>query len=252
MKRNAFALFLSVLLLFSLAVSVSASTGLPMVVDNADLLTREEESALETKAQELRSKYEMDIVILTVNSLEGESARNYADDYFDYQGYGYGENASGILFLLAMNEREWYISTCGNAIYAFTDRDIQQLGEDSLWFIDYGYSEVFDAYLTYLPDYLDYYSGNVSPSIFLSLVIGVIVATVVVLIMRSSMNTKRQQHGAVGYMKAGSFHLKTHQDLFLYSRVSKIRRQQNNPGGGGTRVHQSSSGRSHGGGGGKF
>ena len=95
-----------------------------------------------------------------------------------------------------------------------------------------------------------------SPNILLSLVIGVVVAAVSVLIMRASMNTKRMQYSASDYMNPGSFHLRTQQDIFLYSNVTKVRRQENNNssggGGGGSSVHTSSSGRSHGGGGGKF
>lgn len=279
MKRNMIFILLSILLVFSLTVPASASGTLPLIVDKADLLSVEEETALEEKAQALRSEYEMDIVILTVDSLEGRSAQNYADEYYDENGYGYDEEGSGILFLLAMEEREWYISTCGDAIYALTDYGIQQLGEEAIWYFSDGkYANGFYAFLTLLPNNLnsydsgvpidgqadysgDYYHGEQdtiyyyekenSPSIFLSLMIGLIAATVVILIMRSSMNTKRQQHGASGYLKAGSFHLNRHQDLFLYSNVSKVRRQQNTSKGGSS-VHRSSSGRRHGGGGGRF
>lgn len=281
MKRKLFSIFLSVILIFSMSLCVSAAESLPMVVDDADLLDPAEESALEEKAMELRSQYEMDIVILTVDSLNGISAQDFADDYYDDNDYGYDENRSGVLFLLAMAEREWYISTCGDAIYALTDYGIQQLGETAFSYL-YGdnFEPVFNAYLTYLPEYLnayevsapvdgyaddseDYYHGEretvvyyeeeYSPSIFVSLVIGVIAAAVVILIMRSSMNTKRKQYNASSYMKDGSFHLKRHQDLFLYSNVSKVRRQQNNSSrGGGSSVHRSSGGRRHGGGGGRF
>lgn len=117
----------------------------------------------------------------------------------------------------------------------------------------------------YADDSGDYYHGDRetvvhyeqkrSPNFLLSLVLGVVIAAVAVLIMRASMNTKRMQHSASDYIKPGSFHLRTHQDMFLYSNVSKVRRQQNNNGGhggGGSSVHTSSGGRSHGGGGGKF
>ena len=287
MKRKAISLFLSILCLLTLSLQVSASSGLPLVVDQAQLLTESERDTLERTAQALRAEYETDVVILTVTSLDGKRAQDYADDYFDENGYGYGEDYSGILFLLAMSEREWYISTCGETIYAVTDYGVQQLGETAVWYLSEGYYyDAFDAYLNALPAYLeayragspvdgyaddsgDYYPGDQetvvyyerphSPNLVLSLMIGIVVAAVVIFIMRASMNTKRQQHGASGYMKPGSFHLRTHQDMFLYSKVSKVRRQQNNSSGGshhrrggGSSVHRSSSGRRHGGGGGRF
>lgn len=282
MKRTVFSLLLSAILLAALALPVSATSDLPMVVDNAGLFSDSERSALEEKAQELRTEYEMDIVILTVDRLDGKTPQDYADDYYDDNGYGFGKEYSGLLFLLAMEERDWYISTCGDAIYAVTDYGIQKLGEAALPDLSAGaYYDAFDAYLNALPSYLSAYqagtpvdgyadySGNYyhgdrenvvhykekrSPNLLVSLVIGVITAGVTVGIMAASMNTKRQQRSASSYLKAGSYHLRTHQDLFLYSNVSKTRRQENNGGhsGGGSSVHHSSSGRSHGGGGGKF
>ena len=60
--------------------------------------------------------------------------------------------------------------------------------------------------------------------------------------------------GAGSYLNDSSYHLRTNQDLFLYSNVTKTRIQQesSNSGGGGSSVHTSSSGSTHGGGGGKF
>lgn len=282
MKRKVFSLILCLLMLSSLFLAAGASSYLPMVIDSADLLSGEERTDLEDKAQELRTEYEMDVVILTVDTLDGKSAQNYADDYYDDNGYGYGEDYSGILFLLAMEEREWYISTCGDAIYAFTDYGLEQLGENVVPFLSTGlYYEAFVTYLVLLPDYFDayrdgqpidghaddsgdyyhgeqeqvvYYDSNKAPSLAISLVIGFVTALVAVLIMRGAMNTKRPQRSAGDYLKPGSFHLRTHQDMFLYSQVHKVRKQQSNSGGngGGSSIHRSSSGRSHGGGGGRF
>ena len=41
----------------------------------------------------------------------GKTAEAYADDYYDYNGYGYGENDDGLLLLVSMGEREWAITT---------------------------------------------------------------------------------------------------------------------------------------------
>lgn len=280
MKRNVISLLLLLLILVGLSLNVSAVSDPTLVVDNAGLLSAQEQGALEDKARSLGTEYGMDIVILTVDRLDGKRPQNYADDYYDNHGYG----DSGVLFLLAMEERDWYISTCGDAIYALTDYGIQKLGDTVIPYLSDGdFYNGFDAYLDALPYYLDslqegtpvdgyadysgdYYHGDQetivysqqkrSPNILLSLVIGMVVAAAAVLIMRASMNTKRMQYSASDYMNPGSFHLQTQQDIFLYSNVTKVRRQENNNssggGGGGSSVHTSSSGRSHGGGGGKF
>lgn len=282
MKCRWISILLTLLFLLILPTTVFASETLPMIVDNADLLTDSEEAALEETAQALRGTYEMDIVILTIPSLEGARPQDYAEDYYYNSNYGYGDDFSCVLFLLAMEERDWFISTSGNAVFALTDYSIQQLGESVVPHLSSGaYCAAFSAYLEELPVYLNayqqgapidgyadysgddyhgdqeevvYYEEDGSPSILLSLIIGVITAGVTVIIMRASMNTKRHQRSAAVYMQENSFHLRQQQDLFLYSNVTKTRRQENNSSGssGGSSVHRGSGGRRHGGGGGKF
>ena len=283
MMRKAVTILLCVLMLLLLPIDTAAAESLPMVVDTAGLLSDGQVQALEEKADALRTAYDLDVIILTVDTLGNATAQEFADAYFDDNGYGYGSEHSGILFLLAMNEREWYISTSGNAMYAFTDYGIQQLGESIVWYLSYGeYYNGFCAYQEEIPAYLesylhdrpvdgyadysgDYYHGDRDevlyyqedrgPNLVVSLLIGICAAGVAILIMRSKMDTKRKQTSAAGYMTNGAFHLRQHQDLFLYSNVSKTRRQEpssTSRSGGGSSVHRSSGGRRHGGGGGRF
>ena len=99
-----------------------------------------------------------------------------------------------------------------------------------------------------------YYEQPRHVNVWISIVIGAVIGGITVLIMRACMNTKRPQRSAGSYLNDSSYHLRTNQDLFLYSNVTKTRIQQesSSSGGGGNSVHTSSSGRTHGGGGGKF
>lgn len=278
MKKRFFVWVLA--LLFLLAVPVGAAEGNPLIVDNADLFSNEEAAFLDTQAQALRDTYNMDVLILTTNTLSGKSPQDYADDYYDTMGYGQGSNASGMLLLISMEDRDWYLSTCGDAIYALTDYGISQLGNVLVSGLQIGYATGVEAFLEALPEYLDayeagtpidgydsqndsfyhgdredvvYYEKPASPNFVLSAILGLVVAAIVVGIMAMTMNTKRRQHGASSYMTAGSLHLRRNQDMFLYSNVTKTRKPEpQNHSGGGSSVHHSSGGRSHGGGGGKF
>lgn len=258
-------LILALLLFLALPTAASAAADIPFISDQAQLLTTSECSALTDTAKSIGNTYDIDVLILTVDSLNGSSAESFADNYY----YNGGFQEDGILLLLTMAEREWYIYTSGSLIYAFTDYDIQYLGSKLAEFLGDGdYYQAFDTYLDALPSYLQFLStpGNIStsdvyyeteskPNLLLSLGIGILAAGITVWTMASSMNTKRKQGSASGYMQSDSFHLRTHQDLFLYSKVNKVRRQQNNTSGGhrsGTTVHRSSGGRRHGGGGGRF
>ena len=91
MKHKLICLILCLLLLPSLFLSVGAEQQ--YVIDNADLMSSSEEAALEEKAQALRQEYGMDVVILTVDSLDGKRPQDYADDYYDYNGYSRGRRA---------------------------------------------------------------------------------------------------------------------------------------------------------------
>lgn len=272
MKRKIIVWLLVLMLVPVLLIPVQASTT--RIVDEAWLLTSQEVMFLESKAEALMTRYGMDVVILTLDSLDSKSSQDIADDFYDYNGYG----DDGVLFLLAMEEREWYISTCGDAIYALTDYGIQQLGFVALPYLSEGdYFIAFDVFLEELPLYFDalengkpidgyadysgnqdsaeYYEINAKASFGAALFFGVFAGGLTVLVMKGSMNTKRRQRSAQDYVKQGSYNLHTCQDMFLYSRVTKVRRQQNSSGGsggGGSSVHSGSSGRSHGGGGGRF
>lgn len=279
MKRKLISLIFALCLLLSLALTAGAQEPLWRVIDNADLLDTAEESAHEETIRLLRERYQMDIVILTVDSLEGKRPQEYADDYYDEHGYGCGEEKSGLLLLLSMEERDWYISTCGNAIYALTDYGIQCVGEEMLSGFGISYDAGFRMFLNALPEYFeafangspidgyadysgDYYHGDqeevvyyeeeFTPSVEVSFLLGLIIAGISILIMRIGMITKRPRRSAADYMNVNTFHMRQQQDLFLYSKVDKVRKQEPKPSGGGSSVHRSSGGSRHGGGGGKF
>ena len=71
MKHKVICLILCLLLLPSLFLSVGARQTEQYIIDNADLLSASEEASLGVKALALRQKYGMDVVVLTVDSLEG-------------------------------------------------------------------------------------------------------------------------------------------------------------------------------------
>ena len=263
---------LGLALILGMAIGVSAAQPV-LVNDFAGLLTYDEASGLEQQALALREDFGIDTVILTLDSLNGYSAQTTADDYYDQNGYG----DDGVLFLLAMEEREWYISTAGNCIYALTDYGLYEMEEAILPYLQSGdYHGAFEMFLLELSHYMKAYTqGDIIDGYvpqeeqyhghtdvvyeekgvnwFLSIAVGLIAAAITVGIMRSTMNTKRLQHSAGDYLKDGSFHMRQHQDIFLYSQVSKTRKPDPpSNSGGGSGVHRSSSGRSHGGRGGKF
>jgi uncharacterized protein len=271
MKRIIAILIIS---LFCFGFSLPATAdGLPRMVDDDNLITDEEESELEAILDEIALNYSFDLVIVTAVSLDGKTAEAYADDYFDYNGYGIGDNYDGALLLVCMEDRDWHISTSGYGITVFTDWDIQYAGEQIVPYLGSGdfysafvtFADITVGYLEYELNYgadgtdSEYYTTGIVDSytaemVAISAVIGLVTALIVTLIMKSQLKTVRRAQLAHAYIRQGSVNITRSGERFLYKNVvrTRINTDSGGGGGGGSSTHTSSSGRSHGGGGGKF
>lgn len=81
-KKLTSILFVLSLIAFS-HIPVSAAGNLPRLVDRADLLSDNEESALLEKLDEISERQKVDVVVAAADSLEGKTAIQYADDFYD-------------------------------------------------------------------------------------------------------------------------------------------------------------------------
>ena len=237
----------------------------PRLVDNAGLLSDWEAERVEAKLDEVSQRNSFDVVIVTVDGVGDSSVPDFADDFYDYNGYGMGEDYDGILLLISMEERDWYISTFGYGIYAFTDWGIDYIGEQivddlsSGWYENAftGFAELCNTFIAGARAGQPYDSYNykepysVFGSLVISLVVGLVVAFIAVSVMKGKLKGARLQSAASSYIKQGSLELEVCRDSFLYRNVIRTVRQSSSNGGG-SNTHRSSSGRSHGGGGGKF
>jgi len=128
----------------------------PRLVDDTELLTTEQKNNLLSRLDLVSKRQHCDVVLVTVPSIGNQSPRAFADDYYDYNGYGYDENHDGILLLLSMEERDWAISTCGFGITAFTDDGLSyifeqikgDLGRDDYYTAFDKYIDLCDEFLT--------------------------------------------------------------------------------------------------------
>ena len=233
--------------------------------DEADLLSNSEQVEYEKKLDDLSKELGYDVIFLSVNSIGRFTPRDFADDFYDQNGYG----ADGILFLVNMGERDWYFSTCGKCIQIYTDYGIEALGEKiAPRLSDKEYSEALDEYVEQARLYTQEYNngaafdvnhklpasaGTIVKRALISLVIGLVIAFIATGSMKSALKTVRKQAAATTYVRDGSMRLTDSRDLFLYTNVTRTAIPKNNSsGGGGSSTHTSSGGVSHGGGGGKF
>lgn len=127
-----------------------------LVVDQAGLFSAGEALALAEQAERIGGAYGLELVIVTTDDAEGKSARDYADDFYDQNGYGAGAEKNGILFLLDLDNREAYISTAGSGIRYLTDQRIEDV-LDAVFasgLADGDYVAASQAFLTASKDFL--------------------------------------------------------------------------------------------------
>lgn len=265
------ALILPVLFLSAgLRLTASAADGLPRLVDMADLLSDSEEADLSYMLDEISERQQVDVVVVTVDSMEGESATAYSDDFYDYNGYGFGEDRDGILLLVSMEERDWSITTRGYGITVVTDAGRDYISEtivDDLGLEDYvsaftNFATLCDDFITQANEGTPYDADNLPDeggfgiigSFVIAYGIAFIIALISTGIMKGQLNSVHSQSGADTYMKQDSMQLTKKNDMFLYTRVSRTKKPEKEPQSpsGGSTTHTSSSGATHGGGSGKF
>lgn len=259
---------------------LSSAGARAYVVDDAGLLSDGEEQALLEKINSIRDAYAFDIVIHTTNDIGYKTIVEYADDYYDYNGYGVGSDYDGLIFMLNMGggvgNRDYYTSTCGFGLTAFTDYAIYNsnscINKAVVGHLINGdYYKAFDRYLELADEFLkaaragtpyDYSNRYISfrqKLVYeaIVLVISAVIAAAAVFVMKSKMNNAIKRSTASEYIKDDSSQLLASSQVLVNTRVDRKPKApppsagtSGRSSGGGS--HTSSSGRSHGGGGGKF
>lgn len=238
--------------------------------DEAGLLSDDEAGSLLAQLDEISERQNCDVIVVTVASLDGKTAESYADDYFDFNGYGLGQDGDGILLLLSMEDRDWAISTHGFAITAFTDAGQSYMTDHFLSYISAGeyaqgfqkYAELCDQFLTQAKEGEPYDTDNLPKGsvafvwLPIDIVIGCIIAFFRAQGKKKRLKTVRKKVSARDYIVQGSLKARTGREILLNRTVSSrdISSSDNSSSGsgGGSSTHTSSSGETHGGSSGKF
>lgn len=267
MKKRMTVFLLIFILCFSFGITAFAEEEPSRLVDMANVLDESEKSDVLSMLDEISKRQQLDIVVVTANSLDGKTPMEYADDYYDDHAYGFGEEKDGVLLLVSMEDRDWWISTTGYGITVFTDAGIEYISEQFLSDLSDGayadaficYAKLCDKFITQARTGQPYDTGNfpkepfpVLLSVCIALLIGFIFAIIIVLIMAGKLKSVRFQQAASEYVKSGSMNVTRSREFFLYSHMNRRLRPKDNDSNGGSVTHSSSSGTTHGGGGGKF
>ena len=124
MKKKLFSLLTALVL--CLLCAVPAFAEMPLVMDTYELFKPEATAELEQKAQDASAGHGVNVYLLTVSDIGGQNVREFAKDWYRDYDLGYGEGKSGILFLIALDSRDYVTITYGGGVTAFTDYRIAQ------------------------------------------------------------------------------------------------------------------------------
>lgn len=276
--------WLTVVLLLLGMQTAFASEG-ERVFDGAGLFTAEEASELSAGIDALRNKMDMDVAIVTTEE-NSATAEEYADQFYEDNGFGTGSDHSGVLFLIDMDNREVWISTEGKMIRYLTDDRIETILDDAFEYLPDG--DYYGAAASFLNSVEVFYEQGIDTNqynydpvtgkisryhsiTFLEFLFALAVAVICGLVAVGRVkreyggkndNSKLAANFKLSYRRDSSYRAGSAiADVLINSYITQqiIQKQQSSSSGSGgsstagrSTTHTSSSGRTHGGGGRKF
>lgn len=210
-----------------------------LVFDEAALLNDSEELALEEKLADLSSKHDAQIVVCTIESMDGGDIDEFLNYLYDEMGFGYGENHDGVLMLVCMDPREYRILSNGFAGEAIDSGDIDSIGDVIVSDLSDGnYAAAFDKFADqcdyYLDGFINGFPFNFGKNLVICLIIGIAAGLIVAFVLKGQLKTVRKQNQANVYVKPGSMQVTVHNDFFLYRDVTRTKKESSSSSSGGS------------------
>ena len=232
-------LILAALLVWSL--SLTAFATIDPVADEALLLTAEEDAQL---TEYIASFSQGDVQILTIQTLDGWDVETYAKNHAHTYGIG-------VLMVIAMEERQWCITSAPAFEDAIDGEIIDWISAECVPYLQaddyYGAFMVFAENCAY---YLDGYtaadtesdeqieyadeSGGGFGRFVVCLLIGLAAGGITAGVMAGKNKSVRPRNSAANYVRSNSMVVSVSRDIFLYHNVTRTLKPQNNSSSGGS------------------
>lgn len=278
MKQTVLTILALLCLLMSLTGTALAA-DVSYVMDDADLLTAEEETVLETHCAEAAA-YGCGVYIVTVADFTDYGSYDpyeAAQNIYLERGLGVGEDTDGIMLMLSMADRDYSLIAhgyLGNAVFPNNVKDtiIDNFLDDFRYddwnggFTDYvndcayelsaydpnaesqygyDYDDPYVPYQPYVPQTLGEKLAYM-PGEYWLIIAGVplVIALVVCLMMKKQMRTAGIATRAAAYIPNGGVKLVVRQDIYTHTTTRVIHHERNDSHGGGRSSGGGFSGRS--------
>ena len=233
----------------------------------------ESKRAGEALCQAYIEKYNMDLVIVTIDNNNKINSKEYAKDFYDYNYFGTNDTYDGILYLIDMDNREVYILTTGKAMLFYDDFRINSLLDKASASLSLGY--YYNSVNTFIIEASNYVelgipesnngyeidsNGNLVKIKNVNWVItcigSLLIPSIILYFLISRHKGIKLTTTADTYLDENSINYGEFKDTYLTSYTSRVPIVRSDSSGrnrgSGSSISIGSSGRSHGGGGRKF
>ena len=248
----------ALLLSATLAAPALAAPQLDYVTDDAGILDAEEIDALSQQAAEIEDATGCTPYIITVDNymdIVGSDDIEYTAEEV-YLGYelGYGEDQSGILLLLSMENRKYALYAFGFGNTAFTDYGKEYLADEFV--DDFGDDDWYEGFADYLStggemigSALEGEAIDVGMETGLSkilatllcMLMGLGIAALVRAGLKSQLDSVKLGTEAKAFVSGGGLSLSLREDDYRYTTQSRVYdpQEKSSSGGGGTSLTDS-------------
>lgn len=232
-KRIISFLLILVIAVFGATVAFADQTdSAPRLIDEAELIDDSKEIKLLKKLDKISDKYDFDVVVITLSSLEGDEIGKVADTLYEFAGYG----KDCVLFLYDKEGKEGYILPKGFGKTAFTGVGQDYIFDEITSEIKSGnYYGAFDEFADKSDEFIKLAKDgkpfkklpfDTVKAVIIAVVIGLVVAFIYTSSLKGQLKTVRAQRAAANYQRAGSLSLINSADYFIYSKVERTEKDK--------------------------
>lgn len=231
MQKKSWASALLAVLTLCLWLALPAAAAGSSIRDEYGLFDAAALSSLEQAAGQAAEGHDCGVYYVTCANVGSQTAREYAKDYYRSHELGSGTQHSGVLFLVAMESRDYVTITYGSAVQAFSDGRIQQIESKVQPLLSQGENtQAAETFLRMCGDTLDYYARHGKPMpggsgagrIALVILVPLGIAGLVCGILCSRMRTARPKTEAVEYLSQEGLVLHRQVDLYTHTTRSQV------------------------------
>ncbi len=232
MKKRFLSLLAMLVLTLCYTVPVWADDAMPLILDGYALFDDAVNTALEQRAQAASAGHDCNIYFVTTDNIGDDTAREYAKWVYTNYDLGYGDERSGILFLIALDSRDYVTITYGGGVIAFTDYRIGQIEDEIVPMLSDGnYQQAAETYIDRCGETLDYYETEGEPigapdnsgwiKALIVILVPLAAAGIVCTIFYAQMKTAHTQSHAGAYMPESGFTLHANQDIYTHTTETR-------------------------------